>query len=118
VSKSRSKSVAKPSGSKGKISAAKNKKTKSSKSKSAGKSKEKGSKGKKSEKKEDEGKPHRAPSAYIFFNTATVKRLKEEEGVPHADAFKKAGEIWHKLSADEKKKYDAMHDKEVKRYEK
>lgn len=45
----------------------------------------------KEESKDQGRKPPKAIGAYIYFNTATTKRLKEEEGLSHKEAFSKAG---------------------------
>ena len=59
---------------------------------------------KKSSKKEDDGsvKPTKGASAYLFYNTETVERLKKEEGLSHKEAFTKSGQLWQGLSEDDK----------------
>ena len=62
--------------------------------------------------------PKNPTSPYIFFNTATVKRLKEEKGLDHKDAFKQAGEMWNTLSEADKKEWIDMGEKDKVRHEK
>ena len=59
---------------------------------------------KKSSKKEDDGslKPTRGVSAYLFFNSETVERLKKEEGLSHREALAKSGQLWKELSEDDR----------------
>ncbi len=74
--------------------------------------------GKKEGKKEEEYlgvKPTKALGSYIFFSNENVPKIKADEGVDHRTAMKRAGEIWGGLSADAKKKYEDMHDKDLKR---
>ena len=54
----------------------------------------------------------------MFYQTAEVKRLKEEEGLSHAEAFKQAGLKWNDMSEEQKKPYDDENDKDIKRHEK
>ena len=44
-----------------------------------------------------------------------VPKLKADEGLAHKAAMSRAGELWNKMSADEKKPYDDLHDKDVLR---
>jgi hypothetical protein len=60
--------------------------------------------------------PKKPLSAYLFYTTANVNSLKEKEGCTHPEAMKKCGELWNKLTPDEKKKYEEKHDKDVVRY--
>lgn len=60
--------------------------------------------------------PKKPLSAYLFYTTENVNSLKEKEGCTHPEAMKKCGELWNKLSEDEKKKYEQKHDKDVLRY--
>ena len=63
--------------------------------------------------------PKRPISAYLAFTTDMVNKLKEKEKIEkHTDAMKRCGEIWSKYSDKEKKKYNDLHDKDVKRYDK
>ena len=41
--------------------------------------------------------------------------MKADEGLTHREAMSKAGEMWHKMSEAEKKKYDEMHEQDKKR---
>ena len=61
--------------------------------------------------------PKKPMSGYICYTTHNVNRVKEEHKIPHTEAMSKCGELWNKLPANEKKKYDDMHDKDVIRYE-
>ena len=77
-----------------------------------------GKKGKKDTKKEEEEhvtKPTRALSSYIFYSSAIIPKLKQDEGISHKDAMAKAGMLWNKLSDEEKKVYNKMHDEDVLR---
>ena len=47
-----------------------------------------------SQKDDNSGKPKRACSAWIIYNTEMVRKLKEKENLSHMDAFKKSAEIW------------------------
>lgn len=55
--------------------------------------------------------------AYIYYNTATCKRLKEEEGLSHKEAFAKAGQMWQTATEEEKKPFIEMHEKDQKRHD-
>ena len=55
--------------------------------------------------------------AYIYYNTATTKRLKEEEGLSHKDAFAKAGKMWQTATEEEKKPFVEQHEADQKRYD-
>lgn len=60
--------------------------------------------------------PKKPLSAYLFYTTENVNLIKEKEGCTHPEAMKKCGELWNKLSADEKKYYEDKHDKDALRY--
>lgn len=75
-------------------------------------------KGKKEKEDPNVVKPTRAISSYIFFSNETIPKLKEEKKIAHKDAMGEAGKIWNKMSDDEKKPFDKMHEEDVKRYEK
>lgn len=60
--------------------------------------------------------PKKPLSAYLFYTTENVNSLKDKEGCTHPEAMKKCGELWNKLQPDEKKIYEAKHDKDVVRY--
>lgn len=62
--------------------------------------------------------PKKPLSAYLFYTTENVNQLKEKEGCTHPEAMKKCGELWNKLSDEDKKKYNDKHDEDVKRYKK
>lgn len=62
--------------------------------------------------------PKKPTGSYLLFNTATTKRLKEEEGLDHPAAFKKAAELWAVISPKEKAIYEAEAAKDVARFEK
>ena len=49
--------------------------------------------------------PKRPPSAWLYFNTDTVKEL-VESGVARTDAFRQAGARWASMSAEEKRPYE------------
>lgn len=60
--------------------------------------------------------PKKPLSAYLFYTTENVNRLKEKEGCTHPEAMKKCGELWNKLTPEEKKAYEDAHEKDVLRY--
>lgn len=63
--------------------------------------------------------PKRPSSGYICFTTHNLNRVKEEEKIAiHTQAMVRCGAIWNAMTPAEKKKYEDMHDKDVKRYEK
>lgn len=47
-----------------------------------------------------------------------MRKIKEEEGLSHKEAFSKAGQIWGTLTEADKKRFDDLHAADVKRYEK
>ena len=55
----------------------------------------------------DAAKPKAARSAYIFFAGATIKRLMEEskEEMKVTEAAKEAGQLWGKMTDEEKMPY-------------
>lgn len=61
--------------------------------------------------------PKKPLSAYLFFTTENVNKIKEQEKSTHPEAMKKCGEIWNTLSAEDRVKYEQMHDKDKLRYE-
>ena len=60
-------------------------------------------------------KPSRPTATYIFFSTATVPKLKADEGLSHKEAFAKAGRLWNELTEEQKKPYQKKHDEDVAR---
>lgn len=60
--------------------------------------------------------PKKPLSAYLFYTTENVNKIKEKEGCTHPEAMKKCGELWNKLQPDEKKTYEDKHDKDALRY--
>jgi len=60
--------------------------------------------------------PKKPLSAYLFYTTENVNRLKEEAGCSHPEAMKKCGELWNSLSETDRQKYNDMHDKDDARY--
>jgi len=56
--------------------------------------------------------PKKVMSAYLYFTTDQMNKIKEKEGCTHPEAMKKAGEIWSKMSDKDKKKYNDMHEKD------
>jgi hypothetical protein len=53
--------------------------------------------------------PRKPLSAYLFYTTENVNKIKEKENCSHPEAMKKCGQIWNNLEADEKKKYEDKH---------
>jgi|TARA_B110001450_G_C17594604_1_gene470294 hypothetical protein len=46
--------------------------------------------------------PKKPLSAYLFFTTENVNKIKEKENCSHPEAMKKCGQIWNELEADKK----------------
>ena len=53
-------------------------------------------------------KPKKGTSAWIYFNTATVAKLKSEKNMDQKEAFAKSAEIWKGLSEADKEPYVAQ----------
>lgn len=62
--------------------------------------------------------PRKPLSAYLFYTTENVNKLKEQEKCTHPEAMKKCGALWNALTGEEKKKYDEMHGNDDIRYRK
>ena len=62
-------------------------------------------------------KPPKVQTAYLYYNIVTCKKLKEDEGLPHKDAFKKVGELWGKMTDEDKKPYKELEEKDRERRE-
>jgi hypothetical protein len=63
--------------------------------------------------------PKKPTGSYLFFNTATTKRLKEEdEELDHPAAFKKSSELWGKITEKDKAPWEALAAKDVERFDK
>ena len=64
-------------------------------------------------------KPKMALSTYFFFGMENSKALKKEiPDMKITEIAKKNGEAWKKLSAEDKKPYEALHEKDIKRNKK
>ena len=63
-------------------------------------------------------KPKKAASAWIFFNTETVARLKTEENLDHKQAFVRSAELWKSLSDEDKQPFIAKSTLDDERYKK
>lgn len=61
--------------------------------------------------------PKKPLSAYLFYTTENVNKIKETDNCTHPDAMKKCGALWNALSADDKRKYEQLHEDDVKRYQ-
>ena len=59
--------------------------------------------------KEELDKIKNPSSSYIFYSNEMVPKLKADRGISHRDAMKACGELWGKLTDNEKKKYDDLH---------
>ena len=57
--------------------------------------------------------PKKPLSAYLFFTTENVNKIKEKDSCSHPEAMKKCGEVWNGLSADEKKVYEDKNAKDT-----
>jgi hypothetical protein len=63
--------------------------------------------------------PKGVPSAYIFFNTEYVKKLRETDKETKQSALMSlAGQKWNTMSEKDKEPYEAMKQKDLKRREK
>lgn len=49
--------------------------------------------------------PKKPLSAYLFYTTSNVNKIKESESCSHAEAMKKCGTLWNELSEAEKQVY-------------
>lgn len=49
--------------------------------------------------------PKKPLSAYLFYTTSNVNKIKESESCSHAEAMKKCGSLWNALSDAEKQEY-------------
>ncbi len=68
-------------------------------------------------KRRDPYKPKKAKTSYFFF--CDEKRediLKENPGLMIGAQAKILGKLWHKLTDDDKIKYQEMHEKDLERY--
>ena len=62
--------------------------------------------------------PKKPCSSYLIFNTANIKRIKEEEKIEkYTDAMKRVGVIWNEMSDAEKKKWESEAAKDKARYD-
>ena len=62
--------------------------------------------------------PKKPLSAYLFFTTEKVNKIKEEQNCTHPEAMKKCGQIWNELDADGKAPYEKKHTDDADRYKK
>lgn len=63
-------------------------------------------------------KPKKPTSAWIYFNTATVAKLKVEKNLDQKEAFAKSAEIWKTLSDADKAPYQGKSKADEERYKK
>lgn len=61
-------------------------------------------------------KPKKGTSAWIYFNTETVAKLKEQKSMEQKQAFAKSAEIWKSMSDTEKEPYNAKSKADEQRY--
>lgn len=61
-------------------------------------------------------KPKKPTSAWIYFNTETVAKLKAEKAYDQKVAFAKSAEIWKALTEDGKAPYTAKSKADELRY--
>lgn len=79
----------------------------------------KGDKGKKRKRVKDPNAPKRALSAFFWFCNDERPRVKETmPDAPVGEVAKELGRRWHKCSADQKAKFEALSAKDKARYEK
>ena len=63
--------------------------------------------------------PKKATTAYVFFNTSYVQKVRQENpDLKTADAFKQAGAKWGTMSEKEKAPYEKMSTDDKIRHEK
>lgn len=76
--------------------------------------------GKRGKQAKDPNKPKRAQSAYFFFlaDFRVKNKAKFTHDGGHKDLIRAAGEAWNKLTDDEKKPYQKMHQEEKAKYDK
>ncbi|KAF1760791.1 hypothetical protein GCK72_009041 [Caenorhabditis remanei] len=80
------------------------------------KEKKEGKRGKKDKKEKDPNAPKRASTAYFQWFTANRLKIKED-GDSVADVAKKGGAKWKSMSAEEKKEWEELAEKDKARYE-
>jgi hypothetical protein len=61
--------------------------------------------------------PKRPAGAYILYNTATVAKLKEEEGLDHKAAFARSGQLWATMDEAARAPWEKENLKDVERFE-
>lgn len=61
--------------------------------------------------------PKKPLSAYLFYTTSNVNKIKESEGISHAEAMKRCGALWNALSPEDKQPYTDKNQVDQKRYE-
>ena len=60
--------------------------------------------------------PKKPLSAYLFYTTENVNKIKDEQSCTHTEAMKKCGELWNSLEPEKKAKYEGQHNNDVTRY--
>ena len=74
---------------------------------------------KKGKKDDQSAKPTPALTAYSFYINQKIPKIKyEDPSLRHKDAMRQAADCWHHLNNTQKKKFNELHDADVKRYEK
>ena len=61
--------------------------------------------------------PKKPMSAYLFYTTSNVSKIKEKEGCTHPEAMKKCGEDWNKFTDADKQVYSEQQKKDLLRYQ-
>ena len=61
-------------------------------------------------------KPKKPTSAWIYFNTEMVAKLKQEKAMDQKEAFTKSAEIWKSMDDEAKTPYAAKSKKDEERY--
>ena len=74
-------------------------------------------KGKKSEAEEEKMKPSGPMSAYLYYTTELIPKLKAERSCTHQEAFKLAASQWKELSDKDKSPYLDKSNQDKARYE-
>ena len=62
-------------------------------------------------------KPKKPTSAWIYFNTEMVAKLKAEQSMDQKQAFSRSAEIWKAMTDEEKAPHEAKHKADEERYQ-
>lgn len=75
--------------------------------------------GKQGKPKKDPNAPKRAMTAFMLFSNASRAKVKEDNpGISFGELGKKMGELYKKLTPEEREKFDGLNNKDKERYKK